>query len=85
MEVKKSNSQGEVALGSCGNNLTRQIVNNGLPQMKAYADQNISSMVMVKNEILRIHQAGIKILAGNDPPNFGINRGPMYYRRICYL
>jgi len=51
------------------------MVNNGLPQMKAYTDQNISSMEMVKNEILRIHQARIKIIAGNDPPNFGINFG----------
>lgn len=52
-----------------------QMVANGPPQMKGYADQNSSSMELVKRELLRLHKAGVKILAGNDPPNFGINYG----------
>lgn len=51
------------------------LVANGPPRIKEYAEQNLSSMEIVKGELLRLNQAGVKILAGNDPPNFGINYG----------
>ncbi|WP_422083505.1 amidohydrolase family protein [Ulvibacterium sp.] len=34
---------------------------------------SLSKMSIVKQEIKRIHDAGIRILAGTDPPNYGIN------------
>lgn len=59
-----------------------EMVANGPPQMKGYAEQNISSMELVKSELLRLHQTGIKILAGNDPPNFGINYGDDFFAEL---
>jgi len=49
------------------------LVAEGPPPIQKYARTSLSSMEVVKKEILRIHEAGIPILAGNDPPNFGIN------------
>ena len=50
-----------------------QLVAQGPPPIQEYASTSLSSMEMVQNEILRIYEAGIPILAGNDPPNFEIN------------
>ncbi len=52
-----------------------ELVQEGPPPMQEYATQFLSSMELIKNEIARIHAAGIPILAGNDPPNFDINYG----------
>jgi len=50
-------------------------IENGPPHIKEYAKQNMASMDMVQREIARLHEAGITILAGNDPPNFDIDYG----------
>ena len=52
-----------------------QKVSESPEQIKTYAEKNFSTMDLVKKEILKIYDAGIPILAGNDPPNFGINYG----------
>lgn len=51
-----------------------EMVASGPPMMKKAADDNIASMEMVHQEIMKLHNAGILLLAGNDPPNFGINQ-----------
>lgn len=37
------------------------------------------------NEIRRLHSVGVKILAGTDPPNFGINHGSDLYEELILL
>ena len=51
------------------------MVETSPPPIKAYVQENMSSMEAVQSEILRLHEAGVTILAGNDPPNFGISYG----------
>lgn len=50
-------------------------IEGGPPQIKEYAKQNMASMKMVQREIARLNEAGVTILAGNDPPNFDIGYG----------
>ncbi len=38
-------------------------------------DRPIIDSIRLLNEAAKLHQAGIKLLAGTDPPNFGINYG----------
>jgi len=59
-----------------------EMVETSPPPVKAYAEENMSSMESVQKEILRLHKAGIKILAGNDPPNFEINYGNDLYDEL---
>jgi imidazolonepropionase-like amidohydrolase len=51
-----------------------EMIHAGPAIMKKAADANESSMELVQQEILKLHNAGVLILAGNDPPNFGINQ-----------
>lgn len=37
------------------------------------------------NEIRRLYDAGVKVLAGTDPPNFGINHGSDLYEELILL
>jgi imidazolonepropionase-like amidohydrolase len=37
------------------------------------------------DEIRRLHEAGVQILAGTDPPNFGINHGSDLYEELILL
>lgn len=39
----------------------------------------------ILNEISRLYQAGVDILAGTDPPNFGINHGSDLYEELLLL
>lgn len=50
-------------------------IEGGPPQIREYAEQNLASMKMVQKEIAKLNEAGISILAGNDPPNFDIGYG----------
>ena len=40
---------------------------------------------LVKNEVKRCYDAGVKILAGTDPPNLGLNYGTHLYDEIILL
>jgi imidazolonepropionase-like amidohydrolase len=42
------------------------------------------TMELMLNEINRLHKAGIKILAGTDAPNLGINFGPDLYKELDF-
>ncbi len=41
--------------------------------------------VMMLAEIKRLHEAGVEILAGTDPPNANINMGTDLYKELAYL
>ena len=42
-------------------------------------------MAAMKAEIGRVHEAGVPILAGTDPPGFGINFGSDLYTEMLFL
>lgn len=44
-----------------------------------------ASEKMMLNEVKRLHDAGITILAGTDPPNANINMGTDLYKELKYL
>lgn len=50
-------------------------IEGGPLHIKEYAEQNMASMKRVQREIARLNEAGVTILAGNDPPNFDIVYG----------
>jgi imidazolonepropionase-like amidohydrolase len=58
------------------------MVADGPPGMKKYADENLSDMELVGHEIMKLHNAGILLLAGNDPPNFRINQHDDLYEEL---
>ncbi|WP_367391558.1 amidohydrolase family protein [Lewinella sp. LCG006] len=39
----------------------------------------------ILNEIRRLHGVGVQVLAGTDPPNFGINHGSDLYEELILL
>ncbi len=43
------------------------------------------NMQLITNDLLRVHKAGIPVLAGTDPPNLGINYGTDLFRELELL
>ena len=41
--------------------------------------------IQILNEVKRLHDAGISILAGTDPPNANINMGTDLYKELIFL
>lgn len=47
------------------------------------SDSDISiNMSLITNDLLKVHRAGIPVLAGTDPPNLGINFGTDLFREL---
>ena len=54
-------------------------------QAMGESDAEIMSREQLLNEIKKLHDAEIKILAGTDPPNLGINYGTDLYEELLLL
>ncbi|MEM0939134.1 MAG: amidohydrolase family protein [Bacteroidota bacterium] len=56
---------------------------------KFYAENNIENEMLELDDICKnvqlLHRAAIPILAGTDPPNFGINYGSSIHRELQLL
>jgi len=43
------------------------------------------SFEAIINEVRKLHEAGVTLLAGTDPPNFGLNHGTDLYQELYYF
>jgi len=63
--------------------LTTQLMQSQMIGIKGKALEASKNLML--SEIKRLHDAGIEILAGTDPPNANINMGTDLYKELNYL
>ncbi len=56
-----------------------------LVRQKASENRSGINMELITNDLLKVHRAGIPVLAGTDPHNFGINYGTDLFRELELL
>ncbi|MEL6658331.1 MAG: amidohydrolase, partial [Bacteroidota bacterium] len=49
------------------------------------AMENMLDSASLLQEVVRLYEAGVDVLAGTDPPNFNINYGTDLYAELCLL